>query len=1212
MSGAWNFYIDRGGTFTDIVAEGPDGTLATLKLLSQSPAYDDAAPEGIRRVLGLASNAPIPPERLGEVRMGTTVATNALLERKGEPTVLVTTQGFADQLRIGNQARPKLFALNIELPDMVYARVVEAHERVAFDGEVLRPLDDTALREALAKMRGEGFRSCAIHFMHGYRFPAHERRAGEIARALGFTQVSMGHATAPLPKFVPRGDTTVADAYLSPVLDRYTARIASTLGEASRLYFMTSNGGLSSPAFFRGKDAILSGPAGGVVGMAETAKEAGIARVIGFDMGGTSTDVARFEGEYERVYEAEVAGVRLKTPMMAIHTVAAGGGSILHFDGARFSVGPDSAGADPGPTAYRRGGPLTVTDANVMTGKLRPDLFPAIFGDTADRPLDDAEVRTAFARLAREIADGRAAEAVADGFIRIAVENMANAIRKISIAKGYDPRLYALNCFGGAGGQHACLVADALGVTKVLIHPLSGLLSAYGMKLAALRSVRQQAVGARLDAMPMEKLETLAGDLGRQAAQDIAAQGGANVAVESKVHLRYEGSDTTIPVALDAGMAQEFTRKHAKQFGFGFEGRPLIVESLEVEASSRASNHPPPFTGEGDREAVEGAPSASLRSAPPPLRRGGYIRFFSQGAWHDATVRHSQTLANGEYIDGPALLIEPHQTIVVEPGWRAEMTASRALILTRAAPRAAAAKAGTEVDPVLLEVFANLFMAVAEEMGVTLQNTAASVNIKERLDFSCAIFDSDGALIANAPHMPVHLGSMGDCVTAMIAKHAVMRDGDVFVTNAPYAGGTHLPDITVVMPVFVDGVRRFFVASRGHHADIGGITPGSMPPFSTDIAEEGILFDGQVMVRGGVFDEQAVRGVLASGAYPARNPEQNIADLRAQAAACAKGAEGLRRACSGHGLDVVEAYMRHVQDNAEASVRKVIEALKDGVFEMPMDGGAVIRVAVTVEHASRSARIDFTGTSAQAANNFNAPGSVTKAAVLYVFRCLVESDIPMNAGCLRPLEIVVPEGSMLRPRPPGAVAAGNVETSQAVVDALFGCLGVLAASQGTMNNLTFGNARHQYYETICGGAGAGRDFDGRSCVHTHMTNSRLTDPEVLEDRYPVLVEEFSIRHGSGGAGARTGGSGARRRIRFREAMTAAILSTRRDTDPFGLEGGEPGARGVTTLIRADGGRVRLKGRDEAQVAVGDAIEIETPGGGGFGRLSGPHASTSSA
>ncbi len=1178
----WNFHIDRGGTFTDIVAEGPDGALSSLKLLSQSAAYDDAALEGIRRALGVRPGMPIPQERIGEVRMGTTVATNALLERKGEPTVLVTTKGFADQLRIGNQARPKLFALKIELPDMLYARVVEAAERVAFDGEVLCALDEAALLADLRKARGEGIAACAIHFMHGYRFPSHELRAAEIAREAGFSQIAVGHQTAALPKFVPRGDTTVADAYLSPVLNRYTARISDALGDV-RLFFMTSNGGLASAKFFRGKDAILSGPAGGVVGMAETAKGAGITRVIGFDMGGTSTDVARFEGEYERVYETEVAGVRLKTPMMAIHTVAAGGGSILHFDGARFSVGPDSAGARPGPKAYRGGGPLTITDANVMTGKLRPDLFPKIFGPGGDLPIDDAAVRGAFENLAREIGDGRSAEAIADGFIRIAVENMANAIRKISISKGYDARNYALNCFGGAGGQHACLVADALDMSTVLIHPLSGLLSAYGMKLAQLRSVRQRSLGWNLEDADT-RIESALDELRKPAVAELQAQGAEYVVSWPRVHIRYEGSDTTIPIAFSDGMAGEFTQRHAQQFGFGFEGRKLIAESIEIEA-------------EGASETTVKAPALS---AERPAVQPTPARFYSQGLWHDAPVHRSEDLAPETRIAGPALLVEPHQTIVVEVGWQAEMTAARCIFLTRAVPRGIGPKAGTDADPVLLEVFANLFMAIAEEMGVTLQNTAASVNIKERLDFSCAIFDARGALIANAPHMPVHLGSMGDCVTAIMRKHRAMREGDVFVSNAPYDGGTHLPDITVVMPVFVEGRCRFFVASRGHHADIGGITPGSMPPFSKDIAEEGILFDGIVMVRAGVFDDDAMRAVLESGAWPARNPDQNIADLKAQAASCAKGAEGLKRACANNGLDVVEAYMRHVQDNAEASVRKVIEALKDGVFEMPMDGGAVIRVAVTVDRKARSARIDFSGTSAQAANNFNAPGSVTKAAVLYVFRCLVDSNIPMNAGCLRPLEIVVPDGSLLRPRPPGAVAAGNVETSQAVVDALFGALGVLAASQGTMNNLTFGNERRQYYETICGGAGAGRDFDGQSCVHTHMTNSRLTDPEVLEDRYPVVVEEFAVRHDSGGAGAHRGGDGARRRIRFREAMTAAILSTRRDTDPFGLEGGGPGARGITTLIRRDGERVRLRGRDEVQVETGDAIEIETPGGGGFG------------
>ncbi len=1189
-NGQWRFYIDRGGTFTDVIAEAPDGVLTSLKLLSDDPRYDDAALEGIRRMLGVPANTPIPAERVAEVRMGTTVATNALLERKGERVVLVTTRGLKDQLRIGYQNRPKLFALNIELPDMLYERVIEADERMSVQGEVLRPLDEAALATALRAARADGFTTCAIVFMHGYRYPAHEKRAAEIAREIGFNHISASHDTVPLRRFVSRGDTTVADAYLSPVLGRYSARISAVLGtqeKSSRLFFMTSNGGLAAPAFFRGKDAIVSGPAGGVVGMAETAAAAGFGHVIGFDMGGTSTDVSRYDGAYERVYETEIAGVRLRTPMMAVHSVAAGGGSILHYDGARFRVGPDSAGANPGPMCYRRGGPLAVTDANVMVGKLAPDFFPRLFGSNADQPLDDDAVRKAFASLAKDIGDGRAPEDVADGFIRIAVENMAHAIKRISVARGYDTRSYTLNCFGGAGGQHACLVADALAMRRVFIHPFSGVLSAYGMKLAALRSVRQRAVEKPLNSNLMHDLEESALALAEEAKKELQQQGATASKITKRAHIRYQGSDTTLPVPLASAteMANYFADAHARLFGFGFEGRPLIVDSIEVEAESASA-------------ATKSEVRKHGKGAVPP----GRTRFFSQGTWHDAVVHRTENLNPGDVVAGPALLIEPNQTIVVEPEWRAEVTPTRAVILARETPRGAAQNKTTEVDPVLLEVFANLFMAIAEEMGVTLQNTATSVNIKERLDFSCAVFDAEGGLVANAPHMPVHLGSMGDCVTAIMAKHrGTIGPGDVFVTNAPYDGGTHMPDVTVVAPVFIDGAARFFVAARGHHADIGGISPGSMPPFSRDIAEEGALFDGIRMVRDGHFDETAMRHVLESDRYPARNPEQNLADLKAQAAACAKGAEELKRAAALHGVETLTAYMRHVQDNAEESVRRVIGALKDGAFAVPMDGGAEIRVKVSVDRERRAASVDFTGTSAQAANNLNAPRSVTKAAVLYVFRCLVDSDIPMNAGCLKPLEIIVPEGSLLNPHPPAAVAGGNVETSQVVVDALFGALGVMAAAQGTMNNLTFGNARYQYYETICGGAGAGATFDGQSAVHTHMTNSHLTDPEVLEARYPVLLEEFSIRHGSGGAGARHGGDGVVRRIRFREAMSAAILSTRRETEPFGLKGGEAGAKGINLVVRANGEKVTLKGRDETKVNAGDAIQIETPGGGGYGR-----------
>ncbi len=1184
----WRFYVDRGGTFTDIVAQAPDGSLSSLKLLSEDPRIDDAALEGIRRFLRLPSNSAIPPQLLGEVRVGTTAATNALLERRGEPVLLVTTRGFRDQLQIGYQNRPNLFALKIDLPEPLHARVIEVHERVDASGEVLCPLDEDALQLGLSAARAEGISACAILFMHGYRHPAHEMRAAEIARGLGFAQVSTSHETMPLIKFVSRGDTTVADAYLSPVLGRYAQRIAGAIGadEGPRLFFMMSNGGLAAPQAFHGKDAVLSGPAGGVVGMAETARAAGFDRIIGFDMGGTSTDVSRFDGIYERNLDNEVAGVRLRVPMMAIHTIAAGGGSVLHFDGARFRVGPDSAGADPGPMSYRNGGPLTVTDANVMTGKLQPENFPGIFGSARDQSLDAESVRVAFAELAPQT--GRPAEDVAEGFIRIAIENMANAIKRISVARGHDARRYTLSCFGGAGGQHACLVADALGITRIFIHPFSGVLSAYGMRLAAIRAFRHRAIGRGLDTGLAEHLSGTAREMARAAIAEVEAQGGRDVGTTTFMQIRYAGSDTTIavPLATADEMSRDFVSAHARQFGFGFEDKPLIAESIEVEAFNL------------EPETVLQSPEQRTATALGEPRRS---RFYSQGAWQDCDVLKIDEMPSGMVQPGPALIIEPHQTIVVEPGWQAEITRARAVVLSRTEETSHTRQAGEVADPVLLEVFANLFMQIAEEMGVTLQNTAASVNIKERLDFSCAVFDADGNLVANAPHMPVHLGSMGDCVNSVIVQFGDgIAEGDMFATNAPYNGGTHLPDITVVAPVFVDGERKFFTAARGHHADIGGISPGSMPPFSCNIGEEGALFDNMRMIRAGHFDEAAMRAILDAGEYPARNPAQNIADLKAQAAACARGITELQRAAGTHGVDTIAAYMRHVQDNAEEAVRGVIGALRDGNFVMPMDGKLEIRVAVTVDRAKRCVEIDFTGTSPQTDSNLNAPRSVTKAAVLYVFRCLVPGDIPLNAGCLKPLDIIIPEASLLNPRYPAAVAGGNVETSQAVVDALFGALGVMAAAQGTMNNLTFGNADHQYYETICGGAGAGANFDGASAVHTHMTNSRLTDPEVLETRYPVLLEEFSIRHGSGGRGHHRGGEGVLRRIRFREPMTVAILSTRRETEPFGLKGGQAALPGANLIIRADGETIALRGRDEIAVDVGDQILIATPGGGGFG------------
>ncbi|MBV9331526.1 MAG: hydantoinase B/oxoprolinase family protein, partial [Alphaproteobacteria bacterium] len=1045
--------------------------------------------------------------------------------------------------------------------------------------------------------RVRGLRACAIVFVHGYRAPAHEKRAAEIARAAGFAQVSTSHETVPLVKYVSRGDTTVADAYLSPVLSHYVRQVSAALAcgaEPVRLFFMTSGGGLAAPGHFSGKDAILSGPAGGVVGMAESGRDEGYSRVIGFDMGGTSTDVARFDGSYERIYETRIGGVVLRNSMLAVHTVAAGGGSILHVKDGRFRAGPDSAGATPGPACYRGGGPLTLTDANVLVGKLSAAWFPRIFGRNGDAPLDEEIVSRKFAALARRCENSP--ERVAEGFIRVAVENMANAIRRISVAKGYDAREYVLNCFGGAAGQHGCLVADALGISTVLVHPLSGALSAYGIKLAQLKILRQQNVGAELSDAVVLDIRRAAQFLQREAEQSLRQQGAAKPSADIRVHLRYLGSDTAIPVPLSDrdSMASQFGQMHSRLFGFGFAGVPVIAESLEVEARGAADIREASM----DRAEASGAPA-------------GHARFFSQGHWHAAAIFRCEDIRSGQRIDGPAVLIDPNQTVVVEPGWRAEMRSSRSLILKHASKEAGygaqkgahgPARMNIESDPVSLEVFANLFMAIAEEMGVVLQNTSSSVNIKERLDFSCAVFDADGDLIANAPHMPVHLGSMGDCVKSITTRHPRMREGDAFAINAPYSGGTHLPDITVVAPVFIEGTRRFFVATRGHHADVGGISPGSMPAFSNSIEEEGVVLDGLRIVDAGILMEDKLRSALMSGPWPARNPDQNIADLKAQLAACARGQAELARACSLHGADVISAYMAHVQDNAERSVRRVIGALSDGDFEVPLDSGEMIRVAVTVNREARSARVDFTGTSPQSQGNFNAPGSVTKAAVLYVFRCLVDTDIPMNAGCLRPIEIVIPEGSLLSPRHPAAVAAGNVETSQAIVDALFGALGVMAASQGTMNNLTFGNARVQYYETICGGAGAGKDFDGASAVHTHMTNSRLTDPEVLESRLPVRVEEFRIRRGSGGAGRHRGGDGTVRRLRFLEDVSLSLLSSRRNTAPFGLAGGEPGARGTASILRKTGETLRMKGCDAVEVQSGDMIEIETPGGGGFGRM----------
>ena len=1221
--GRWQFWVDRGGTFTDIVGLAPDGSLHTRKLLSENSAqYRDAAVEGIRRLLELTADEPITPARVACVKMGTTVATNALLERKGERTLLVITRGFRDALRIATQARPRLFERRIVLPELLYERVIEAVERMGAHGEIVESLDEAALAGLLQSAFADGLRACAIVFLHGYRYPRHELAAEAIARRIGFTQISVSHRVSPLMKLVPRGDTTVVDAYLSPILQRYCDRVAELMPGVP-LFFMQSSGGLTQARHFRGKDAILSGPAGGIVGMARTAAAAGHRKLIGFDMGGTSTDVSHFAGEYERTFDAEVAGVRVRAPMMSIHSIAAGGGSIIRFDGARLRVGPQSAGADPGPASYRRGGPLTITDANVMLGRIQPQYFPRVFGPRADEMLDGDIVARRFAELAQQMAAvGRAisAEEVAGGALQIAVGSMANAVKRISVMRGYDVSCYTLQCFGGAGGQHACQVADALGMTRVFIHPLAGVLSAYGMGLADQIAMREAAVEAELSERGLQQARVLAAPLQSHACAELEAQGVPQASVRSviRVHIRYHGTDTALTCELPAQRApgvetsgvaasevaasevaairREFEDGYRRRFAFLMPDQALMIEAVSVECIAAGAQSP---VASGD----PAAPHVPVADADVRL----YCLADEEPAgWRSAGLFRGETLRPGACIDGPAILAGRNATTVIEPGWRASVTAAGCVELRRVRPRMVRHAAGTEVDPVKLELFNNVFMNIAEQMGLRLQNTAYSVNIKERLDFSCALFDAQGLLIANAPHMPVHLGSMSESIRTVIARNPGMRRGDVYVLNDPYHGGTHLPDITVVTPVYLseNAGPDFYVASRGHHADIGGATPGSMPPFSTSIAEEGVLIDNFKLVQGGTLREAALRGLLGSGAYPSRNPDQNLADLRAQIAANQKGVEELEATVAQHGHGTVAAYMQHVQDNAEESVRRVITALKDGEFTLPLDNGAQIRVSVRVDVQRRSACIDFTGSSAQLANNFNAPRAITTAAVLYVFRTLVDDDIPLNAGCLKPLQLILPERCMLNPRPPAAVVAGNVETSTCITNALYGALGLMAASQCTMNNFTFGNAQYQYYETIAGGSGAGPEFDGTSVVQTHMTNSRLTDPEVLEFRFPVRLDSYEIREGSGGRGLRRGGDGGIRRMRFLEPMTASILSNGRCHGAFGMAGGEPGAPGENWVERTDGRVERLGHIGQVEMQPGDVMVICTPGGGGYGGAAG--------
>jgi len=1198
----WQFWIDRGGTFTDIVGRRPNGELISYKLLSENPdQYRDAAVQGIRILLDVKAGSPIPHEKIDAIKMGTTVATNALLERKGERTLFVTTKGFAESLRIAYQNRPDLFARHIVLPELLYEQVIEIEERIDAQGNILLPLNESLARKDMQSAFDSGIRSLAITLMHAYRYHSHEDKLQQIAKDIGFTQISVSHDVSPLMKLISRGDTTVVDAYLSPILRRYVDQFANELGltksSTTRLMFMQSNGGLTDAGMFQGKDAILSGPAGGVVGMTRTAAVSNYTKLIGFDMGGTSTDVTHFNGEYERSFETLIAGVRMRAPMMHIHTVAAGGGSILYFDGARFRVGPDSAGANPGPACYRRGGPLTVTDCNLLLGRIQLDHFPKVFGENANEALDSEAVKTGFSELANEIemATGKeiGAEETALGFLRIAVENMANAIKKISVQRGYDVTEYTLNCFGGAGGQHACMVADALGMEQIFIHPLAGVLSAYGMGLADLRCIAETQIERPLNDENVTYIEQICLDLSHQTRNDILQQHVLESQLNTikKVHIRYEGTDTALLLSLDSvsAMQNEFEHKHRQRFGFIVKERSLLIEAVSVETIGVTDTTIDPELPLTDKE--------------NELKARNQIQMYVDDAWKQLNHYQREDILPGQTLKGPALISESTGSIVVDDGWQACLNKHNHLVLTRYKARPKQEAAGTNADPVMLEVFNNLFMSIAEQMGATLSNTAYSVNIKERLDFSCAIFDAQGNLVANAPHIPIHLGSMGESIKEIIQKNTGrIQAGNVYMLNDPYHGGTHLPDVTVITPVFDETNKEiiFYVGSRGHHADIGGRTPGSMPPDSQNIVEEGVLIDNFLLVEAGRLREKETRALLGSGQYPCRNIDQNMTDLAAQIAANQTGVQEVKKMLEHFGREVVQAYMIHVQNNAEESIRRVIDVLKDGDFTYPMDNGAQIKISITVDKDKREATLDFTGTSDQDKGNYNAPLAVCKAAILYVFRTLVDDDIPLNEGCLIPLNIVIPTRTMISPEYPAAVIAGNTEVSQCITDALYGALGILASSQGTMNNFVYGNDVHQNYETICGGTGAGPDHEGTDAVHSHMTNTRMTDPEVLEWRFPVTVNEFSIRKNSGGKGLHQGGNGVIRKLRFLEPMTVTLLSSHRHTDPYGLNGGEAGARGKNYVVRENGEQEELLGNDEARLNNNDIVVLETPGGGGFG------------
>ncbi|MDG6777244.1 hydantoinase B/oxoprolinase family protein [Thiomicrorhabdus sp. zzn3] len=1197
----WQFWIDRGGTFTDLVAVDPQGRLHTHKLLSENPEqYRDAAIAGIRHFLKTPEPHPIPVERIGVVKMGTTVATNALLERKGEAVALVTNHGFQDALEIGYQNRPDIFALKIEALKPLYHSSIEIAGRLDAQGREIEPLDLSQTRERLAQLKRAGFEAIAIVLLHAYLNPQHEQIVAQLAQEAGFSQISASHQSSALIKYIARGRTTVVDAYLSPILRRYVDQVASELPGVD-LQFMQSHGGLTAADRFQGKDAILSGPAGGLVGAVQTALHAGHDRIIGFDMGGTSTDVCHYAGRYERSFDTEVAGVQMRVPMLDIHTVAAGGGSIVKSLHGELQVGPDSAGANPGPACYRRGGPLTVTDCNVLLGRIQPQHFPAVFGPNANQPLDINAVRQRFAELAEQL--NRPAEALAEGALEIAIEHMASAVQKISTQRGYDVRDYTLVSFGGAGGQHACAVARKLGIRKVLLHPYSGVLSAYGMGLA-----QKSHIETRSYEQPLEALDSLKPELHtqiEQACSKLQAQNETVSQTRITLHLHYQGSDTLLDLdyrqeAEFADYLSEFEQQHRQQFGFFQPNVSVRLNSISVEVAS--AGHP-----------VTPIPVNRDKQAQPCEQ----VALYAQGQWQQADVYQREALSIQQTIQGPALVLEATGTLVIEPGWQAQLQKDgQLLVIDQEKPQSTTAGRSTqtepphEADPVQLALFNNRFMAIAEQMGATLAKTAHSVNIKERLDFSCAIFDGQGQLIANAPHVPVHLGSMGESVKTVIAKvGSQLQPGDAYVLNNPYAGGTHLPDITLISPVFVDGALRFYVASRGHHADVGGLTPGSMPASSQHIEEEGVLLDCVPLVKNGEFQTDLISERLTGATYPVRNLTQNLNDLHAQVAANQQGIQGLQQLCEQVGTDIVAQYMQHALDHAERAVLELLPNLADGEFCYRTDQHTRVCVRITPDLQQQKLIIDFSGSSRQQNNNFNAPHAITRAATLYVLRTLINQPIPLNDGFLRPVELIVPTGSLLNPQYPAAVVAGNVETSQVVTDTLCGALRTQAASQGTMNNLTFGDDTWQYYETLCGGTGAGPDFNGHDAIHSHMTNSRLTDPEILELRYPVRLRRFAIRRNSGGAGEHHGGNGCERHFEFLKPMTVSMLSNHRQVAPYGLNGGNPGKPGCHFVIKAEDQCSREEVKEPQslpstltiQLQSGDIFAIHTPGGGGYGQ-----------